>query len=610
MHKIFLAIFIVLSFNLNALELNINSDKFKKISHEFLLESNIDKLARERRVPYSQFSENSTDNFDNSSSRSITHKEYARLKMLLVSLPKETRKSELKDALRTAFFKQYSSKKEEFSFVYKISYPNDEGLRGDDVFEALQKKISLYILNKYGVSNVEDSAILTNKGMTSSTKNYTLGTTESNFLNNFDNIYHYEEDKTVRSGVVSFIFYPFVMLKQNHNQTQEEFVQGKKNLTTEFAEIKDNNGFSNIKFSLYKNDKEQIEKFITNYTKSYSLNISNSVNQISNKILKYNKIASSLFEAYPECKTLACLDATIRKKLNAFSTIKKSKTYTYNIDLSNDDDFEYLILPAFRKLTKYLRRDTQMSSMEDTEVIDGDNFSKNTMESKFIAIVKDVVATPYIKKSNRLGLHFSVTVSFEESDLCSQYLAGISKDKLYGMKFVQLKSDDMIIEVAQTELTNKVFSKIYPRAPRDKECHSTRGSNQPANCLSYKTLDKLLVKLNKKSSKYRYRYFTCKEALFFSTCGGKQKFCWGNSTEYKKYEFIRTGKYDTTVKNVALKQSNALHLYDLCGNTAEYCTDKHDWYRTFGSNPRKLEPRIFKNSYSDVNGIRLVREKI
>lgn len=600
---------LVLTLNLYSLEVLINSDDFNKISTKLSSEKNINKLIREQRVPYSRFSAKATDNFDNSSNRSATHKEYARLKMLLVSLPKKTQKSQLKDELRSAFFKQFSPKKEEFSFVYKISYPNAQKLSGDDVFEALQKKISLYILSEYGVSNIEDNAVLTNEGMSSSTKNYTLGTTESNFLNNFDNAYHYEQDKTTRSGVVSFIFYPFVMLKQNHNLSENGFVKGSSDITTEFAEIKDMDGFSNIKFSLEKNDQEKIRVFITNYAKSYSVDISSSVNQISNKILKYNRIAMNLFRAYPECKSIGCLDETIREKLDAFSTIKKSKTYVYNVDLSNDDDLEYVVLPAFRKLKKYLRRDTQMSSLEDTEMIDGDKFSKKTMESKFVAVVKKVIVTPYIKESNRLGLNFKVTVSFEESDLCSQYLQGMSRDRLYGMKFVQLKSNNSVIEVSQTEVTNQLFSKILPHVTREKQCQKSRGVNKPVNCLSYDSLDLFLEKLNKKSKKYTYRFLTCKEALFFATCGGKQKFCWGNQTEYEKYEFLRDGKYDVTIKNVALKKANALNLYDLCGNTSEYCTDNRGWYRTFGSNVGKLEPRIFRNSYSDINSIRLVREK-
>ena len=175
---------LLLSLHLYSLEVVINSDNFNKISTQLSSEKNINALIREQRVPYSRFSTNATENFDNNSNRSATHREYAKLKMLLVSLPKETRKNQLKEKLRSAFFKQFSPKKEEFSFVYKITYPNAQSLSGDDVFEALQKKISLYILSEYGVSNIEDKAIITNKGMSSSTKNYILGTTESNFLSN------------------------------------------------------------------------------------------------------------------------------------------------------------------------------------------------------------------------------------------------------------------------------------------------------------------------------------------------------------------------------------------------------------------------------------------
>jgi len=611
MTKFFFAV-LLLAFNAQALEVQINSDKYSEISHKLNLDENINKIIRERKVPYSTFDERTTNNFNNSSNRNMTHKEYAKLKMLLVSLPKDTHKNEIKDALRTAFFKQYETKKEEFSFVYKISYPNNLGLRGDDVLEGLQKKISIYILNKYGISNIEDNTILHNNHMTSSTKNYTLGTTESNYLNNFDNSYKYTQDRTTRTGVVSFIFYPFVMIKRNHNKVSNDFTTKNKNITTEFAEIeeKDSSNNSNIKFALDPEDKQKIDEFISQYTKSYSVDVSQSINKISNKILKYNKLAKSLFDAYPECNTLGCLDQTISKKLNSYSSFKKKKIYTYNIDLARDDDFEYLVTGAYRKVEKYLRRDTQVSSLENTEMISGNNYSKNTMASKFIPVVQTVIATPYIKESNRLGLHFKITVSFEESNLCSQYFAGFSRDTLYGMKFIQLKSDDGIIEVAQTELTNKIFSKIYPRAKKDKYCESTKGPNKPVNCLSLTLLDNFLKKINKKSTKYKYRFFTCKEALFFATCGGKQKYCWGNKSNYNEFTFLRSDRHDYRIKNVAFKKSNSLNLYDLCGNSYEYCTNPSGWYRTYGSMANSLKPRILRDSYPDVNTIRLVREKL
>jgi len=173
----------------SALEVEINSDNLDEVSNILSSQKNIQKLIRENRVDYSDVTIGETDNFNNNSNRSSVQKNYAKLKKLMVYLDKGVKREELKESLRTAFFKQNAHKKEEFSFIYKISYPSSNGIKGDDVFESLQKEISLYILDKYGISNIEDSRILKNLNVSFYTKNYTVGTTESNFQNNFDNSY-------------------------------------------------------------------------------------------------------------------------------------------------------------------------------------------------------------------------------------------------------------------------------------------------------------------------------------------------------------------------------------------------------------------------------------
>ena len=290
--------------------------------------------------------------------------------------------------------------------------------------------------------------------------------------------------------------------------------------------------------------------------------------------------------------------------------MKKNKLYEYNIALSNDDDLEYTVLPAFRKLVKRLRRDTQINSFEHTEIIDGDAYSKSRMKSKFIAIIKTIKVTPYIKELDNVGLNFKVHVSFDEADICTQYFNKMSTQKLYGMQFIILQNTKGdLIELSQTEVTNSVFNSILPNIKRDKECEITEGLTEPVNCISYSHLDSFLEKLNKISKEYKYRFLTCKEAIFFSTCGNKQKYCWGNQDNFDKYEFLRLGKYDLSLHKVAKKEVNGLRLFDFCGNAVEYCTDKRGWYKTFGSNTKHLEPTIYKNSYSDISSIRLVREK-
>ena len=220
MLKFFIYLYI-LSISLYSLEVKINSDEFNKVSRELSRENNINKLIKEERVPFKQFINNSTDNFNNNLNRREIRREYAKLKMLLVSLSKKTKKSEVKTSLYRSFFKLYSSQKITFNFIYKISYKNTQNLNGDEIYEQLQKKISLYILDKYGISNIEDETLLKNTSIDRIIKNHTLGTIESNYLNNFDNPYQYSKDETIRSGIVSFIFYPFVMEKQNHTLSKK-----------------------------------------------------------------------------------------------------------------------------------------------------------------------------------------------------------------------------------------------------------------------------------------------------------------------------------------------------------------------------------------------------
>ena len=602
-------LFLITIVNIYAVEVTINSDNFKTIYQTLTSEDNIAKIVHEKRVPFSTLQVTQTDNYDNNSQRSYVQKEYAKLQKIRIFLPGNTKKSDLQDSFREAFFRQFAQEKEEHTFVYKIKYESFSNKNGDQVFDDLQKEISLYILQKYGISNIKDNVQIDNNLLSSVTQNYTIGTTESSFLNNYDNPYKYEGDTTIRSGVVSFIFYPFVLSKKNHQTLSNHNDESDEGIQKEFVEVDKTFDLTKIPFSLYDEDKEKINLFLQKIPKEKRVATAATVNTISNKVIQYTAATKKLFSNYPQCNDTDCLENAIKKKLDSFEALKMNKLYVYNIDLSNDDDFEYVVLPAFRKVQKYLRRDTNLNSFENTEKATGTNYDSKTSGSKFVAVIKTITITPYSKERGKLGLNFKVNVSFEEADVCSQYYKGVSKDRLHGMKFIKLAFNNQKIEISQTEVTNRLFNAILPREKREKNCQRTQGANKPVNCVSYETLDRFLKKLNRKSRKYRYRYLTCKESNFITTCGDKQKYCWGNQKEYENFEFLRQGKYDLTLKNVKSYQKNFLNLYDLCGNAAEYCTDKRGWYKTFGSTTKHLKPLIIKNNYSDISSIRLVRER-
>ncbi|SFV58770.1 hypothetical protein MNB_SM-7-1385 [hydrothermal vent metagenome] len=605
----FLAIFLACTLELFSLEVLIESDNFDKLFNTLSSQEVVSKLAQEPRISYSHLSSTSKESSQGESINfNQLRKEYAKLKMLLVYLPKDTTKEMLKERLRDALFKEYAPIKEEFRFIYKISYPNSAALDGDALFEKLQKEISLYILQKYGISNIEDEVIIQNLQMKSFTKNYTVGTVEADPLGNFEAPYHYEKESTTRSGVVSFWFYPFVIVKRNQTLIKDTPLDKKDLADIRYKEIT-SESIQKDDIELDQKSYKQIANFLGNLPNPKRVDVASYVNHISDKILRYDALARELFSHYPECKKLECIDKKIKKKLQSYSVLKKKKLYSYDIDLSNDDEFEYVVFPAFRKLQKYLKRDTQINSLENSQTLKDDSFKDISTESKIVPVIQKVAIQPYIKENEgKIGLHFDVSVSFDETDVCKQYFLGVSKKRLYGMPFVRLKLDDHVIEVSQTEVTNRLFKKIYPSAKREKECQKTTQPDEPVNCLSYATLDEFIKRLNKHSRRYHYRFLSCKEAQTLATCGSKQKYCWGNQKDYKEYEFIRRSRYDATIKKVATKKANALGLYDLCGNLYEYCVDKKGWYETFGSDPFKLTPRIFRHSYIDVSGIRLARE--
>ena len=601
-------LFFVLSWTLFALDIKIDSDNFKKFNRTLSEEKNIQKLLSEPIIDMKSLQHNSTNDFDNSTQRTKLQNEYAKVKMLLVYLKPSVTQDTLKIELRKSLYKKYASVKEEFTFVYKLSYPTQGVRKGDLLFENLQQKISLYILEKYGIANIDEKIQQINNEFSSTTQSFTLGTTESNPHNNLDNPYHFESNTTSRSGIVSFYFYPFVIINQNSKKMSKNSTQN-ATIQSEFVQVNSPYDVDKLNFKLSLEDKERIRTFLlSSYKPITPNNISQLADAISQKTLKYSQIAQELFKKYPQAQTLGDLDRIIQKKLDAIAILHKHQTYTYFIDLSNDDDLEYVLLPAFRKLTKNLRRDTRVNSLRDTQVLHNEDFQKETTNSLITPIIKNVSLKIYKKPNGLLGLYTRADVSFEQSDVCKQYIKGISSDKLYGLSFIQLEYQDKMIEVAQTELTNKLFFKLLPKTKQDKWCQATRGKNEPVNCLNYQDLDNLIKKLNKQSKRYRYRFLTCQEASFLATCGNKQKYCWGYTPNYTPFEHLSQNKY-APLHTVAQKKPNGLNLYDFCGNAQEYCIDKRGRYKAYGVKFSNLQFKIYKNSYTDLTTVRLVRER-
>jgi hypothetical protein len=586
--------------------ININSENFDDMVDKLSSTKIIAELIKSKKLDVNELpvSVNSKQNPD-TLKRKHLQKEYDNIKKLKAYLPSDTTQIELKELLRDSFFHFYEQKMQEFSFVYKLEYPM--GSSFENVYVKLEEKIGLYILKKYGVTNIKYKQILKNMDLANEDiKSYTIGTIESYGIKNIDGKYHHSQDKTIVEGVASFLFYPFVMIKRDSKIIKS--FKSNSDIDIQYKEITNTFDLDNVKFKLYEQDKKNIENFIKDYHRDLNSDTSKSLSQISARVSLYKKVAEGLFDKYNDCENIECIDKTIKHKLDSLGSIEKKKEFTYKILLSNDDDIQYTMFHAFRELKKRLKRDTLINSIENTESINGDIYKANAKKNNIVAIVKKVKVLPYIQ-GDHLGLYFDVKVSYSRNDVCRQYFKGVIYDKFLKVNFVRLKkSDGTVVALSQTEITNRIFRHFLPKSKKLNGCNKTHGLNMPVNCLDYNTIDKFIAKLNRVQHRYKYRLMECKEAMFFATCNHQQPFCWGNSKNYSSFEFIRKSKYDFKLHNVGVKKENDLHLYDFCGNAAEVCVAKRGRYKEFFSDFKSLKPKISRRSYDDVNSFRLIRE--
>jgi hypothetical protein len=380
-------------------------------------------------------------------------------------------------------------------------------------------------------------------------------------------------------------------------------------VTLSFVDLQKEQELTPIQNLLHDNDTELFTNFLSSFQVQNGVDIDQELHTISAKINLFAKNLTALFESYVHCDTLGCIEKDIAKKIAKLSDFGGEREFVYDIYLSNDIQYKYALQTALMELRDKLAQDTTILAIDDQESLNNTDYSRKTNESKLKPVYKFIEILPFYEE-NRLGIRAIIRLSFEASDLCSQYYLGTTKDTNLGMTFSRLKQEDgSEVEVAQTNLTNAQYNRIMP-SKRQRECEVTQDANQPVNCISYDDIDTYLAKLNAKNDGYNYRLLRCDEWNFFATCGNKQKFCWGNDKDYKAYEILITNMYSFRLKNVAMKKQNALGLFDMCGNGYEYCVRKNGAFRCATTDKKTLEPKIQTPSWPDVNTIRIVREKL
>ena len=587
----------------------IGSDNFDEMFAKLSNEKTVRRIIHAPKVERETLTSSESYKNSDSSKRAKLQTELQYLMQLLSYMDKSTTAQEVAETLRREIFKSFATKNEEYSFVFKLVYPNT--LSSERGYADLQREVSRYILKNYGLSSTKTVLKLKNMDIDSSTiRSRTLGTLEPYPPKSFENGRHFTKENVTITGVASYLFYPFAIEKRKVvRESMDRERKKAEKIQSFYKEIREGMKVDDIPFSLPGDDSLKIGEFLTSYKKEKRVDSVMLVQRISTRVQKLRSVAKQLFSRYPKCKTLGCIEREIKRKLESMSVIKKTQEYTYDTILSNDVDYEDALSLALIKFKKFLKKNTHISSADIDEKISNESYTATQEVSDITPVVEYVEIVPFIE-NDRLGLHFEAKVSYESSSVCSQYVK--SKpifDPLTGLRFIRLKNaEGETLEVATTEVTNAVFKRVLPHAKFDRECKRTRMKNQPVNCLDFDEIDRFLEKLNHNSGRYSYRLLRCDEALFYATCGEKQAYCWGNTKNYEPFEFLRKSKYDDTLKKVASKKPNGLKLYDFCGNAAEYCMDKRGRYKTLTVNTRTLRPILSRRTFNDVNTIRVVRE--
>lgn len=605
----YLLSFLLISLSLHAISFEMKTDTLDELYTTISNKDSIQNIKTATKVPFDSL-KSSSFVLDESKDAELKQlqKHLIALKRLQVNLANDTTQANARERLQTSFFAINANLKHELTFAWALEFPTSQSY--EDAYAAMQQKLSLYVLQTYGIANVAYKQVMKNLDMQSENINsQTTGTIEV-LSSNRTNSFHHSQNTTTRSGILTLSFYPFAMLKRADSTTASmQNNPSNQAVTLSFVDLQKEQELTPIQNLLHDNDTELFTNFLSSFQVQNGVDIDQELHTISAKINLFAKNLTALFESYVHCDTLGCIEKDIAKKIAKLSDFGGEREFVYDIYLSNDIQYKYALQTALMELRDKLSQDTTILAIDDQESLNNTDYSRKTNESKLKPVYKFIEILPFYE-DNRLGVRAIIRLSFEASDLCSQYYLGTTKDTNLGMTFSRLKQEDgSEIEVAQTNLTNAQYNRIMP-SKRQRECEATQDANQPVNCISYDDIDTYLAKLNAKNDGYTYRLLRCDEWNFFATCGNKQKFCWGNDKNYKPYEIIITDMYSFRLKNVAMKKQNALGLFDMCGNGYEYCVRKNGAYRCGTTDKKTLEPKVQTPSWPDVNTIRIVREKL
>ena len=377
MFKIFFFLFYFI-LSLEALLLDFNTQDIDILNNKISSDLNIALVKKEPKVAYEKLDKSSSIVDEKDALRKSLQIDYGRVKRLQEYLVDSTLNKEVKSKIQKSFFSLNANKKQRLSFAYALKYPISEDY--DAVYAKMQQKISLYILQTYGVSNVEYKQVMKNLSFDSEKINTrSIGTVE--VVPSVKNKYHYKENNSIATGIVVFDFFPFKEVKRNDSESSKiDYSSSSSKEIIEFIDFEKEKDIKRIEKFFIDGDDTIFREYLDEFLGTVEVDISKTLASISKKRSAYTKVANKLFERYPQCKDLGCLDKTISNQIAKASIHGGNREFIYEYILSNDLELSDAIYMAYRKLKRNLSQDTVVNSVDSSESLMGENFKK----SKFL----------------------------------------------------------------------------------------------------------------------------------------------------------------------------------------------------------------------------------
>ena len=603
-------------------DLNYSSDlkEIKKILIDdniiAKLKHNIDNSSEQLRL-YQKYQFDQNDNISGGTKQTAMLN-FAMLKSLVnYKLSKKFTQKELIRDINIEVLKEFKNFKIGLNFIYEVTL-NDENKLNNIVLN----RATSYISERFATSYVVSYKIKQNNIFSEYIDQSKYG-----LIKQIDNKIlkrEYSDDGKVSIiAICRFYFYPFYKAKNSIFNSKKA-----KNISTNNIKLYSLDQKEYIdKIELDQQLNKIVEDYYNRYSKSYKKSMQlyqNYKQQILQKQQYYHNIRVKLFELGDNIDSFKTLKDAIDRYYDSKQEKNLGRTNSYLFDLDKDISFDASYVATVYNLIDQIKQTSILSTIDTQQSLGDDQFLQQTNNQNIKPLYKSIEISYFIK-DHQPKILFIVKINFEQSNNCKSLVLGKDFDNLLKTNFIHFKYKDKKLAIMEHEVTKKEFDmfikqlsddqkdNIFPNN-RCKNYYKNLKSDQPASCITSRSVKLYIKWLNKQSDGVRYNLPMCKQWQYIASCNNLNRYCWGN--ERSRIDINENiNRSIGKVCSVKSYKPNGAYLYDMCGNVSEYClkqiTKRKKRVRVVGGN-YKLAPqpitKIGKYKKGRAYGFRVIKE--